>query len=174
MPTLYAIAAMSENRVIGNQGKLPWDLPEEYAWFKHRTMGGTLIIGRKTFKSLGDHLTDWKKVVLSRSVEVPGVTTCHDITTLDETLRPLPKPYWVCGGVEVYRHLLRNCDILYLTRIKRIISGDAFFPPFEDKFEIDQLIHENETFRVERWRRLFHSERPPIEPEPWPFEQPQA
>ena len=174
MPIFQAIAAMSENRVIGNLGKIPWNLPEEYSWFKQKTMGGTLIMGRKTFKSIGKPLPGRETVVLSRSVEVPGVTTCHDIATLDETLRPLPKPYWVCGGVEVYRHLLRNCDLLYLSRIKQIVSGDAFFPPFEDKFEIDQLIHENEKFRVERWRRLFHSERPPLEPEPWPFVPPQG
>jgi dihydrofolate reductase len=174
MPTFHAIAAMSENRAIGIQGKMPWNIPEEYRWFKHKTMGGTLIVGRKTFKSIGKALPGRSMVVLSRSVEIPDVTNCHDIATLDEVLRPLPKPYWVCGGVEVYRQLLRSCDVLYLSRIKRVVSGDAFFPPFEDKFELDQTIHETELFRVERWRRLFHSETPPLEPEPWPAPESQA
>jgi dihydrofolate reductase len=88
---------------------------------------------------------------------------------LDETLSTLPKPYWICGGAEIYRQLLRRCDILYLTRVKRLAPGDAFFPPFEDKFEFDQMIHENEEFSVERWRLLFHHETAPLEPEVWPF-----
>jgi dihydrofolate reductase len=174
MPIFHAIAAMSENRVIGYQGKMPWTLPEDFRWFKHKTMGGTLIMGRKTYKSIGKPLPGRETVVLSRSSEISGVTTCHDISQLDEVLRPLPKPYWVCGGTEIFRQLLRSCDLLYLTRVKRIVPGDAFFPPFEDKFEIDQTIHENELFRVERWRRLFHSEMPPIEPEEWPSAEPQG
>ena len=56
MPTFFAIAAMSENRVIGSQGKIPWHLPEDFRWFKHKTMGGTLIMGRKTFESIGKPL----------------------------------------------------------------------------------------------------------------------
>jgi dihydrofolate reductase len=169
MPTFYAIAAMSENRAIGNRGKIPWQIPEEFGWFKHKTMGGTLIMGRKTFQSIGKPLPGRETLVLSRSSDIPGVATCHDITSLDETLRPLPKPYWICGGVEIYRQMLRNCDLLYLTQVKSVVSGDAFFPPFEDKFDLDQVIHENDQFRVERWKRLFHHEMPPLEPEVWPF-----
>jgi dihydrofolate reductase len=172
MPIFYAIAAMSENRVIGSQGKLPWNLPEDYRWFKHKTMGGTLIMGRKTYESIGEPLPGRETVVLTRSSKPLKVSTCPDISSLDQTLPPLPKPYWVCGGVEIYRQLLKNCDLLYITQVKRIVAGDAFFPPFEDKFELDQTIHENELFRVERWKRLFHSERAPIEPEPWPFTEP--
>ena len=124
--------------------------------------------GRKTFDSIGKPLPGRQTLVLSRSVEIPGVTSCKDVAALDETLRPLPKPYWVCGGVEVYRHMLRYCDLLYLTHVKRVVEGDAFFPPFEDKFELDQIIHDNEQFRVERWKLLFHHERQSLDPEPWP------
>src|ERR1022692_4632631 len=100
MPHYFAIVAMSENRCIGNRGKIPWQLPEEQQWFKQKTMGGTLIMGRKTYKSIGKPLPGRETLVLSRSVEIPGVTMCQDLATLDEALRPLPKPYWVCGGVE--------------------------------------------------------------------------
>jgi dihydrofolate reductase len=166
MLTFYAIVAMSENRCIGHRGKIPWHLPEDFAWFKQKTMGGTLIMGRKTFRSIGKPLPGRETVVLSRSL-VPGVTVCHDISKLEETLKDLPKPYWVCGGVEIYRQLLRNCILLYLTRVKRVVSGDAFFPPFEDKFELDQVIHENDEFFVERWKLLFHHEVGPLAPESW-------
>lgn len=170
MPTFYAIAAMSENRVIGNKGKMPWQLPEEYRWFKHKTMGGTLIMGRKTYASIGKPLPGRETVVLSRNPGPPGVTTFADIPSMEEKLRTLPRPWWVCGGGDVYRQLLRQCSVLYLTRVHRVVSGDAFFPPFEDKFELEQTIHENDLFRVERWRRLFHSDPPLLEPELWPFE----
>src|SRR5271154_3909195 len=83
MPIFHAIAAMSENRVIGNQGKIPWHIPEDFRWFKHKTMGGTLIMGRKTFESIGKPLPGRKTVVLTRQpMEVPGVKVYHDATTL--------------------------------------------------------------------------------------------
>ena len=175
MPVLHAIAAISENRAIGDHGKIPWKLPEDFAWFKYKTMGGTVIMGRKTFQSLGKPLPGRETVVLSRSGKpTANIKVCNDLLTLAEMLSNLPAPYWVCGGVEIYRALLRNCDLLYLTRVKRVVSADAFFPPFEDKFELDQVIHENDQFTVERWRLLFHHELPPLEPEPYLVEGPQA
>ena len=173
MISYYAIVAMSENRCIGNRGKIPWQLPEEQQWFKQKTMGGTLIMGRKTFRSIGKPLPGRETVVLSRSL-VPGATVCHDLDKLEETLKDLPQPYWVCGGVEIYRQLLRNCSLLYLTRVRGVVSGDAFFPPFEDKFELDQVIHEADQFTVERWKLLFHHELTPLEPEPYLVAAPQA
>lgn len=171
MPSYYAIVAMSENRCIGKQGKIPWHLPEDFAWFKQKTMGGTLIMGRKTYRSIGKPLPGRDTLVLSHSL-VPGVSVCHDLAHLEENLEALRKPYWVCGGVEIYRQLLRNCSLLYLTRVKGVFSGDAFFPPFEDKFELDQVIHENDQFSVERWRRLY-SGAEAYEPEGWLTEAPQ-
>jgi dihydrofolate reductase len=174
MPIFYAIAAMSENRVIGNQGRLPWHLPEEYRWFKHKTMGGTLIMGRKTFESIGEPLPGRETVVLSRTAMAFGTTRCCDLFALDETLSTLPKPYWICGGVEIYRQLLGKCVLLYLTRIKRVIPGDAFFPAFEETFELDQLIHENAQFRIERWINKNLSDSSKLPPEPWPFVEPRG
>ena len=128
MVTYHAIVAMSENRVIGNRGKIPWHLPEDYGWFKQKTMGGTLIMGRKTYRSIGKPLPGRDTVVLTHS-QIPGVTLCNDISKLEETIADLRKPYWVAGGVEIYRQLLRRCDLLYLTRVKGVVIGDAFFPP---------------------------------------------
>ncbi len=171
MPTYQAIAAITQNRCIGDKGKLPWHLPQEYAWFKQKTMGGTLIMGRKTYESIGRPLPGRQTVVLSRSAGPAGVTTCADVATLEEKLRGLPRPYWICGGADIYRQFLRQCSALYLTRIHRVISGDSFFPPFEDKFELEQTIYTGTDFTVERWRRLYHSDPPLLEPEEWPFPQ---
>jgi dihydrofolate reductase len=151
MPIFYAIAAMSENYVIGNQGKIPWHIPDDFRWFKHKTMGGTLIMGRKTFESIGEVLAGRKTVVISRT-STPGVETCRDLLYLDQTISTLPEPYWICGGGEIYRQLLAKCDLLYLTRVNRTVPGDAFFPSFfENDFELNQVIHEEAQFRVERW-----------------------
>ena len=160
---------MSENRVIGNQGKIPWHIPDDFRWFKHKTMGGTLIMGRKTYDSIGKPLPGRQTVVLSRGSGPSGVTTCADIPSLEEKLRGLPKPYWICGGADIYRQFLRQCSALYLTRVHRVVSGDSFFPPFEDKFELEQTIYTGDEFTVERWRRLYHLDPPLLEPEQWPF-----
>jgi dihydrofolate reductase len=112
MPIFHAIAAMSENRVIGNQGKIPWRLPEDFRWFKHKTMGGTLIMGRKTFESIGEALPGRQTVLISSKANSSATHTCHDLLYLNETLSGLPEPYWICGGGEIYRQLLGNCDLL--------------------------------------------------------------
>jgi dihydrofolate reductase len=151
MPIFHAIAAMSENRVIGNKGKIPWHIPDDFRWFKHKTMGGTLIMGRKTFESIGKPLPGRETVVVTRGASLKGVNICRDVLFLREALSGLPEPWWICGGSEIYRQLLHRCDVLYLTRVKRTVEGDTLFPPFEDIFSLDQTIHDNEQFRIERW-----------------------
>jgi len=134
-------------------------------------MGGTLIMGRKTFESIDEPLPGRETIVLSRTSMASGADTCHDLFSLDKTLSGLPEPYWICGGSDIYRQLLGKCDLLYLTRVKRTVPGDTFFPPFESTFELNQTIHENTQFRVERWINK-HGKFPGLSklaPEPWPF-----
>jgi dihydrofolate reductase len=148
MPVFHAIAAMSENRVIGANGKIPWHLKDDFRWFKHKTMGGTLLMGRKTFASIGKPLPGRKTMVLTRGrMENPEVEICPDASSLPE----ISGLGWVCGGAEIYRQLLPMCERLYLTRVKREVAGDTFFPAFEDEFRLDQVIHDEAEFRVERW-----------------------
>jgi dihydrofolate reductase len=128
-------------------------------------------MGHKTYRSIGKPLPGRQTVVLSRAAQVKDVITLNDPAQFEDVLKPLPEPYFICGGTEIYRQFLRNCDLLYLTHVKRIVPGDAFFPPFEDKFELDQTIFENDDFRVERWRRLFIPGQAHYEPETWPFAQ---
>ena len=160
MPIFNAIAAMSENRVIGIQGKIPWHIPEDFRWFKHKTMGGTLIMGRKTFDSIGKPLPGRKMIVLTRhSLDIPNVEISTDANALIKKLsdqvssQPERIVPWICGGAEIYRQCLPKCLTLYLTRVKRIVEGDAFFPEFENNFDLEQVIHENLEFRIERWVR---------------------
>jgi dihydrofolate reductase len=171
----YAIAAMSENRVIGDKGQMPWHLPDEYRWFKHKTMGGTLVMGRKTFESLGKPLPGRKTIVLThRSLEVTGVETCPGLAFfLTEYLKTHPHDtYWIAGGGTVYTQLLDHCAYLYLTTVKRRVEGDAFFPSAEHvqkTHALDQIIHDGPQFRVERWAGRNLPETARLAPEEWPF-----
>jgi dihydrofolate reductase len=147
---MKAIAAMSLNRVIGNEGKIPWHYPEDFKWFKRCTMGGTLLMGRKTFDSIGRPLPGRKTVVLSRSgfshPEVTTISTLEEIETLS-----LQGELFVVGGAEIYAQTLPLCSELFLTLINKEVKGDAFFPPFEDQFVEADTVLEQPEFRVVRY-----------------------
>jgi dihydrofolate reductase len=164
--TFHAIVAMSENRAIAYEGKLPWHLPLEYRWFKHKTMGGAMIMGRKTCEAIGKALPGRTSYVLSRrGGECLGAKCYTDFNSLCDDL-PGDKPVWVVGGAEIYQQLFPRCTCIYLSRIKRITPGDVFLPVFEDQFTLNQIIHENPDFRVERWLRNGVLAG---DPEAWPF-----
>jgi len=170
MPLFHAIAAMSENRVIGDKGKIPWHIADDFRWFKHKTMGGTLIMGRKTFESIGKPLPGRKTIVLTRQpLNIPGVEVVSDADQLIKQEAPEQTVAWVCGGAEIYRQLLPECLTVYLTRVKREVAGDVFLPTFETEFDLGQVIYENPEFRIERWYRKGRTHE--IANEPWPFAQ---
>lgn len=152
-PILIAIAAMSENRVIGRGNRIPWHLPEDLKWFRRLTTGHTIVMGRKTFESIGRALPGRKTVVLSRSgYRHPDVETVADFRLIP----PSPAPdgrVFICGGAEIYRETLPSCAGLFLTHVKRPAEGDTFFPPFEHLFTPAQVISENADFKVVEYRR---------------------
>ncbi len=149
---MKAIAAMSLNRVIGREGKLPWHLPEDFRWFKQMTTGQVILMGRKTFDSFGKPLPNRTHVVLTRGPEIPGVITLRDLASFDETAYA-PREVWVIGGAEIYAQTLTRCSDLYLTLIPREITGDAFFPEFEDAFEFVDIPLATPDFEVRHYRR---------------------
>ena len=147
-----AIAAMSLNRVIGAGNKIPWHLPEDFKWFKRLTRGHVLVMGRKTFESIGKPLPNRETIVLSRGpFNHPGVRVVRD---LDE-LAPMVagREVFIAGGAQVYAQALPRCSDLYLTLVKREVAGDAFFPPFEDDFELAEMIHDYVDFKILHYRR---------------------
>ncbi|MGC6425136.1 MAG: dihydrofolate reductase [Lentimonas sp.] len=150
MKTYKAIAAMAENRVIGNKGDIPWHLPEDFKWFKKTTMGDILVMGRKTYESIGRPLPGRQTFVLSRQTrEIPGVQSVTDLEMLDHL--DTDKTIWIAGGGEIYRQMLPHCESLYLTRVHRTVDGDARFPTFEDQFNLKDTILQNEDFTIEHW-----------------------
>lgn len=152
MKQFKAIAAMSSNRVIGNRNKIPWHLPEDFKWFKRMTTGNIIVMGRKTFESIGKPLPNRTTVVLSRSgFSYPGVQTIKDMAEL----RPESdtRDIFICGGADVYAQALPLCSDLYLTLVKRTVEGDAFFPPFEHLFEPAEQIINTPDFTITHYRR---------------------
>jgi dihydrofolate reductase len=146
-----AIAAMSLNRVIGRENKIPWHLPEDFRWFKQCTQGQVVLMGRKTFESLGRPLPNRTNLVLSRSAEFPGVEMIRDLASFDEA-RFSPREVWLIGGADLYAQLLPRCTDLYLTVVNREVEGDAFFPPFEQLFDSAGVVLKQPDFEVIHYR----------------------
>lgn len=141
---------MSLNRVIGNGNKIPWHLPEDFKWFKQVTTGHILVMGRKTYESIGRPLPNRTTLVLTRGpFSAPGVQTIRDLREIDPNRET--REVFICGGAQVYEQALPLCSDLYLTLVKREVPGDAFFPPFEHLFTPAEQIQETPEFTIARY-----------------------
>lgn len=149
-----AIAAMSENRVIGNGNDIPWRISEDFKWFKTTTMGGVLVMGRKTWDSIGKPLPGRKTAVVSRSQPIlpEGVELLDSLDAIEK--RGYTDPIWICGGAEIYRQALPQCQELYLTLVKRTVEGDTFFPEFENQFRLESVIRDESEFQIRKYIRI--------------------
>ena len=152
MKRFQAIAAMSLNRVIGQGDKIPWHLPEDFKWFKKMTTGQVIVMGRKTFEAIGKPLPNRETIILSRTqFQYPGVQTICDLNQID--LVNDPRAFFICGGAQVYAQALPLCSDLYLTLVKRVVEGDAFFPMFEHQFVAVEQILDCPEFQITHYRR---------------------
>jgi dihydrofolate reductase len=148
---MIAIAAMTTSRIIGCGKQIPWRIPGEQKWFKEATMGHPIIMGSRTFESIGRPLPGRQNLVVSRTRSWPGVEMISDLTLFD------PEGYstevYVIGGAEIYRQLLDRCRELLITRIKTNYEGDVYFPKFESEFRCIEQIRETPDYVIERWSR---------------------
>ncbi|NBZ95639.1 MAG: dihydrofolate reductase [Proteobacteria bacterium] len=144
---IKAIVAMAENRVIGNAGTIPWHLPEDFKFFKATTMGHAILMGRKTYESIGKPLPGRENIVLSRTMpETQGISV---IRSLDELKVPNDgRDLFVIGGEEIYRLLLPKVQELYVTKVPQVIEGDTRFPKFEAEFDSGYKVLETADFSV--------------------------
>jgi dihydrofolate reductase len=109
-------------------------------------------MGRKTFESIGKPLPNRETIVLSRSqFSHPGVRTVSDLREID--LANEPREVFICGGGQVYAQALPLCSDLYLTLVKREVEGDAFFPAFENRFELAEELRDTPEFKILHYRR---------------------
>jgi len=129
---LIVIAAMAANRVIGCHNTIPWRIPEEMAHFKAVTMGHPVIMGRKTYQSIGGPLPGRRVIVLSRNPAFRPDPGCTVAGSLAEALAGCAgaAKVFIAGGEQLYREALPLADTLILTVIGRDYTGDAFFPDF--------------------------------------------
>jgi dihydrofolate reductase len=149
LPRVVAIAAMADNRVIGNRGSIPWRISDDFRWFKHVTMGHTLLMGRKTWDSLGrKSLPGRRCVVVTRQSTLPDAECVHDPL---EFLATSEGTTFVIGGGDIYRLCLPVCGTVLLTRVPGEPEGDTFFPPFESAFENPRVLHTGRGFEILRY-----------------------
>ena len=134
MTELSIIVAMDENRLIGRNNQLPWHLPADLAFFKRTTMGKPIVMGRKTWESIGRPLPGRRSIVITRNPEfsAEGVEFVHDIDAAlalcgdeDEVM--------LIGGANLYAQVLPRATRLYVTRIEHAFDGDTWFPEVDEK-----------------------------------------
>lgn len=123
---------MDRNRVIGRENKLPWHLPADLRWFKKNTAGKTVVMGRKTFESIGRPLPGRTNIVLSRDKNYLA-GGCIVVHTIEEAIDVVDdeEEIMIIGGAQLFRQLISQAHRLYLTRIDAEFDGDSYFPSLE-------------------------------------------
>lgn len=152
------IAAVASNGVIGRDGDLPWHLPGDLAWFRQKTWGRYVLLGRKTWESFGKPLVGRTLVAITRdrTYEVPeaGVLVAHSLgTALEIAQRAGETEVLVAGGAEIYRQALPQADLFYLTEVDAEPRGDTRFPAWEPH----------------QWRETFREEHAADARHPYPY-----
>lgn len=152
--SLIGIVAMTAQRVIGKDGTLPWHLPDDLTFFKQTTSGHAIVMGRKTFDSIGRPLPKRQNIVLTRdrSWSHPGVTVIHEPSALSKVLE-MPGTIYIIGGAEIYQAFLPQMDALLITHVKEEHPGDTCFPAFEAEFPHEEVVLEHPAFTVKRHSR---------------------
>lgn len=148
---LYHIVACAENRVIGKNNQLPWHFSGDLKHFKETTAGGTVIMGRKTFESIGKKaLPNRKNFVLSHTYQ-PTIPNVKHFSSLGDALNDVTtENAFIIGGADLFRQTIDQVHGIFLTKIARAYEGDAYYPEIPKGFK-------------EKWRKILQAENPKIE-----------
>ncbi|OOG24784.1 dihydrofolate reductase [Thioalkalivibrio denitrificans] len=150
---LSLIVAVDRNNLIGRNNQLPWHLPADLAFFKRTTMGAPMLMGRKTWESIGRPLPGRTSIVITRDPDyrAEGAIVVHSI---DEALRAAGEAseLFVIGGAKLYKDALQRADRIYLTRIDHAFEGDTWFPEIGPE-----------------WKEVHREEHAPDEKNPYPY-----
>jgi len=140
---ISAIAAISQNNVIGADNKLLWHIPEDFRWFKKHTKGHPVIMGRKTHESIGKLLPNRDNIVVTRNKDYSPlddrVIVFNSLSSAIESYKDLDP--FVIGGSEIYKQSMEFVDEIYLTKVHTYVDGDSYFPDIGDDW--------TETYRSE-------------------------
>jgi dihydrofolate reductase len=153
------IVAMAKNRVIGRNNALPWHLSEDLKYFKRVTLGKPVIMGRKTFESIGRPLPGRTNIVVSQSgfsaENIRVVNNLDDALKLADSIAHIDgvEEIMVIGGAQLYAHALPKVQRMYLTLVDAEVDGDAFFAEFDPS----------------EWREVSREDHAPVEPNPYPY-----
>ncbi len=157
------VAAVASNRVIGRGGRLPWRLPDDLKHFRARTLGKPVIMGRRTFESIGKPLPGRRNVVVTHHVDfaAEGCTVVHDLDAALDAAGAAPEIV-VIGGASLYLDFLPRAERIYLTEVHAEVEGDVFFPDLDpvDWLEANRERHPADERHahafsfVELWRRM--------------------
>lgn len=134
---INVIVACGHNRVIGNNGKLPWSIREDWEYFLETTSDGILIMGRRCYEEFESFASGRDVIVLSRGPDktFERARKAESLNDAIEDCRRKSKTAWICGGREIYEEALPIANKLYLTLIDASFAGDVFFPPWENVFK---------------------------------------
>jgi dihydrofolate reductase len=153
---IVAVAAYAENRVIGDRGRIPWRIPDDFAHFKAETLGHTLVMGRRTYESIGRPLPGRRTIVITRDPawSADGVDVVHSLDDALALAATLPGDTVIAGGTQIYEQAMPVFTHQVLTEIHLTVDGDAHYPEFD-------LSEWQETRRVSRddldwvwWERI--------------------
>ena len=158
MTTLSMIVATAENNIIGKDNDMPWHLPADLAYFKKVTLGKPIIMGRKTYESIGRPLPGRRNIVISRNEDFKA-EGIDSVTSIEQALALVDgsngseavEEIMVIGGGAIYKHCLSAANRLYITHIKANIDGDTTFPDYDDG----------------RWEKITSKVRPSDEKNPY-------
>ena len=152
--SLKAVVAMASNRVIGRDGQLPWHLPEDLKLFKRLTLGCPIIMGRKTYESIGRPLPKRRNIVISRAWRPPENVDIEVVKTTEELgSLGLSGDVFLIGGAQIYAALLPDCEEVYLSFVYEAHEGDTQFPEFESEFELAEVLERFNEFELRRYVR---------------------
>lgn len=153
------IAAVAKNNCIGIKNKIPWNIPEDFQYFKKTTLGKTCLMGQATFESilgyLGKPLPGRQTVVLSRdsNFKAPeGVRVYDDLNKAFEELKS--EDVFICGGASIYQQTINRVDTLYITHIDMEVDGDVFFPEINKNIWQESWREEHQGFSFVKYSKI--------------------
>ncbi len=157
------IAAVAKNNCIGKNNKIPWNVPEDFAYFKKTTLGKTCVMGKNTHESiiayLGKPLPGRKTVVitLNKDYKVPeGVRIFHSLDDAFEKLKD--EDVFICGGANIYRQTIDRVDTLYITEIDQTPDGDTFFPEINKNIWKEVWRENHDGFSFVKYEKYAHND----------------
>jgi dihydrofolate reductase len=151
---LIAIVGMTPERVIGKDGGLPWHLPEDLKLFKRHTTGHPIVMGRKTWDSIGLPLPNRQSIVLTRDTDwsAEGAEVIHSPEDL-QSIQLIEPEVFIIGGAQVYELFMPQLDEILISHVYESYEGDTCFPSFEADFPNVTVEEKYETFELRRYRR---------------------